>query len=81
MSLRDVDGVAEQHALVAGAVGDQLDIGRDVAIALDQAADGGRQAGREAPGGEQSDFLFGHDRFSSRRDPLRGRMDGIADHS
>jgi hypothetical protein len=68
---RDDDRVTEQDALVAGPVGDQLDVGSHVAISPDQTADRGREAGSEPTGGEQSGFLFGH-RSSSRRDPFAG---------
>ncbi|MNT85272.1 hypothetical protein D3C72_2254150 [compost metagenome] len=37
----DLDAVGKQQALVAGAVGHQLIVGRDVGVAFDQAADGG----------------------------------------
>ncbi len=56
----DLDLVVHQQSTKAGLVGDDLDLGRDVAVALDQAADGGREAGREAPGGQHRDFLLGH---------------------
>ena len=43
--------VAQQEALVAGAVGDELDVRRQLRVALDQAAHGGAEAGGQAPGG------------------------------
>ena len=51
------DGVALQQALVAVPVADDLDLGRQLGVALDQAADGRGQAGREAAGGEHGDFV------------------------
>jgi len=53
----DLVTVAEEQALVAAAIGDQLDVGRDLGVALDESADGGAEAGREATGGEEGNVL------------------------
>jgi hypothetical protein len=57
---RDLDAVAKEHALITGTVGNDLQIRSDVAIAFDEAADGGGETGRQASSGEQRDFLLGH---------------------
>lgn len=44
---RDVEVPAAEQTVVPVQVGDDLDVGRQLAVALDQPADGGRQAGRE----------------------------------
>ena len=71
--LRDLDTVGKQEALVAGAIGDQLDLRRDVAVAFDEASDSGRQTGREPAGGQHCDFLLGHVSSSAS-----ARLDGWA---
>jgi len=56
-SRADLVAFAQQEALVAGTVGDELDIRRELGVALDQPADGGAEAGGQAPGSEEGDFL------------------------
>ncbi len=56
----DGDAVAEKHALIAGAVGHDVDFGGDVGVTLDQSAHGRREAGRQSACGQHCDFLFGH---------------------
>ena len=53
--LVDDDVVAGEQAVVAVLVGDDLDVGGDLGVALDEVADGGGQAGGEAARGEQGD--------------------------
>ena len=53
----DFVAVAEEEAFVAAAVGDEFDVGRDFGVTLNESADGGAEAGREATGGEEGDFL------------------------
>ena len=53
----DLVGIAEEKAFVAAAVGDDFDVGRDFGIALDEAADGGAEAGGEAASSEEGDFF------------------------
>jgi len=53
----DPVAVPEQQPLVAAAIGDDLYFGGDFRIALDQAPDRGAEAGGEAAGGQQGDFL------------------------
>ena len=53
--LVDNDVVAGEQAVVAVLVGDDLDVGGDLGVALDEVADGGGQAGGEAARGEQGD--------------------------
>ena len=55
-----LDGLAGEQAGVAVAVGDDPHVGRDLGVALDQAADGGGEAGREAAGGEHGNGGDGH---------------------
>ncbi len=57
----DLDAVAEQYALVAGLIGDDIELRRNVAVAFDEAADGGGKTGCEASGGQHCNFLLGHD--------------------
>jgi hypothetical protein len=57
---RHPDAVSQQNSLVARPIGDDVEIGRHVGIALDQPANGGRKTGRQSTGGEHCDFLFGH---------------------
>ena len=52
----DRQDVAAEQALVAVPVADDLDLGRQFGVALDQPADGGGQAGGETARGEQRDF-------------------------
>ena len=47
-----VDRTAAEQAVVPVQVRDDLHVGRHLGVALDQPADGGRQAGREPAGGE-----------------------------
>ena len=56
------DGFAGEQAGVAVAVGDDPHVGRDLGVALDQTADGGREARREAARGEHGDGGDGHRR-------------------
>ncbi|OQB95837.1 MAG: hypothetical protein BWX86_01059 [Verrucomicrobia bacterium ADurb.Bin122] len=58
---RDLVAVAEQEAFIAAAVGDDFDVGRDLGVALDEATDGGAEAGGEATSREKCNFL-GSDR-------------------
>ena len=55
-----LDTVTQKHALITRAVSDDVDLGRDVAVTLDQAAHGRRETGRKATRGQHCDFLFGH---------------------
>ena len=64
---RDRDTVAEQEALVTAAVAEDFDLGRDFRVALDQSADSGRETGGETARSEYTDFLYAHNRISSRR--------------
>ena len=64
------DLLAGQEAPVAVLVGDDLDLGHQLVVPLDQAAHGGGEAGGIATGGEQSDALDGH----GRSDPFRVRV-------
>src|SRR5690606_3106366 len=50
----------QEQALVAGAIGDEFDVGCDIAIALDQTSDRRRKAGCKAPRRQHCDFLPGH---------------------
>ena len=52
--------VAQQQALVAAAVADDLDGGIDLGVALDERADGAGETRGEAPGGENGDFFRFH---------------------
>src|SRR5699024_577534 len=45
---------------VAVLVGDDLDVGHQLGVPLDEAADGGGQAGGVATGGQECDALDGH---------------------
>ena len=56
---RDREVVALEQALVAVAVGDDLDLGSDLGVPLDQVVDRGGQARGEPAGGQEGDFL-GH---------------------
>ena len=51
--------VAAEQALVAVPVADDLHLGRQFAVALDQPADGRGQAGGETARGEQRDLAHG----------------------
>lgn len=42
----DLEAVADEHTPVARLVGDDIEIGRDVAVAFDEATDSGRETGR-----------------------------------
>ena len=58
--------IAKQQALIAAAIADQLDLGRDFAVTLNQATNGGRQARRQSTGSEHGDFGLrrtGHEDF------------------
>ena len=46
--------------MVAVLVGDDLDLGGDLGVALDEVADGGGQAGGETARGEQGDTTDRH---------------------
>ncbi|MOA07758.1 hypothetical protein D3C78_1274750 [compost metagenome] len=56
----DFDAVTQKYALITRAVSDDVDLGRNVAVTLDQAAHGRRETGRKATRGQHCDFLFGH---------------------
>ncbi len=56
----DDDVVAGEQAVVAVLVGDDLDLGSDLVVALDEATDGGGQTRGEAAGGEQGDATNRH---------------------
>jgi hypothetical protein len=56
----DDDVVAGEQAVVAVLVGDDLDVGRDLGVALDQTSDGGGQARREAARRQQRDTTNRH---------------------
>jgi hypothetical protein len=60
---RDRHALAEQQPLVAAEVADDLDLGRELRVTLDEPAHGGRQARRQAACGQDRDFLlsFAHD--------------------
>jgi hypothetical protein len=58
----DLQAVAQQQALVAAPVAEQLDLGRDFRLTLDQPADRGIEAGGETARGEDGDFLGTHGR-------------------
>src|SRR5690606_9123786 len=62
----DDDGVAGQQAVVAVLVGDDLDLGGHLGVALDQSAHGRGQAGGETPGGQQGDTTNRHGRTFQR---------------
>ena len=53
-------GIAGEQAGVAVAIGDDADVRRDFGVSLDQTADGGGEAGREAARGEHGNGLDGH---------------------
>ena len=56
----DDDVVAGEQAVVAVLVGDDLDLGSDLRVALDEVADGGGQTGGETASGEQGDATNRH---------------------
>jgi hypothetical protein len=56
----DDEAVAGEQAVVAVPVGDDLDVGGDLVVALDERSDGGGQAGGVAPGGQQGDTDRAH---------------------
>ena len=66
-SVGDLDEVSLEQALVAVFVGDDLDLGGNLGVALDQTTDRRGQAGRESTGGEESDLLDGHGKPFVRR--------------
>jgi hypothetical protein len=71
----DLDRSALQQSRVPVEVGDDLHLGDDLAVPLDQAADGRGQARCEPTGGEQGDTANGHGcskRDGWRLDPRRG---------
>src|SRR5699024_11042028 len=56
----DDDLRPRQQAVVAVLVGDDLDVGGDLGVSLDQAADGGGQAGGEPARGQQGNAAYRH---------------------
>jgi hypothetical protein len=64
----DVQDVTLEQALVAVLVGDDLDIRGDLAVSLDEATHGRREARGEAAGGEQGDATYGHAASTPRSD-------------
>src|SRR5665811_2359322 len=56
----DDDLVPPQQAVVAVLVGDDLDLGRDLGVALDEPTDRGRQTRRETARGQQGDTVNRH---------------------
>jgi len=56
----DFDAITQKHALITGAVSDDVDLRRYIAVSFDQAAHGQRETGRKATRGQHCDFLFGH---------------------
>ena len=52
--------VAGEQAVVAVLVGDDLDLGSDLRVALDEVADGSGQTGGETASGEQGDATNRH---------------------
>ena len=62
----DDDVVAGEQAVVAVLVGDDLDLGSDLRVALNEVADGGGQTGGETASGEQGDATNRH------REPFLG---------
>ena len=85
--LADDDVVAGQEAVVSVLVGDDLDVGGDLGVALDEPSHGGGQAGGETAGSEQSDATNRHDGtflkifFSARGDDAVGHICTAAFHS
>ena len=66
-----LDGVTFQQAGVTVLIGDDPDIGRDLGVALDEAADGRGEAGREATRGKHGN---GFDRHAL---PLSGLLASV----
>jgi hypothetical protein len=71
--LADLYLVAGQQAVVAVQVGNDLDLRVELGVTLDQATNRGRQAGREAAGGQQGHTTNSHLQEHLSSGKVRGR--------